>query len=111
MVKTYFYTNELTTTLPNAFVYSKNPRFIEVIHCRAKYKDYLVGDIKMHSTFIQRDGYMDNFVMFINTILTKYKKYEYTGTKSTFTLNFTDMNGNDVSDDIDEFVLEMLLIY
>ncbi len=108
-MKTYFVTNTLNTTLPAAFVYSTNPKFIHVQHCRAIFKDYLVGDIEMHASFIQRDGYCDNFVCFTNTQLTKYKKYQITGSKPSFIVWFTDMNGKHVN--VQNFKLELMLEY
>ena len=109
MTKTYFYTNTLETTLPDEFINSKNQKFIHVIHCRCKYNDYLVGDIKLHASFIQRHDYMDSFVCFTNTILTKYKKDEVTRPKSTFTIWFSDMDGNTVG--VQNFILELMLEY
>ncbi len=109
VTKTYFYTNTMTTKLPDAFVFSRNPRFIHVLHCRCIYGDHLVGDIEMHTNFIQRDDYFDAFCIYTNTILTKYKKYEYCGSKQTFDIWFTDMDGQPV--DVSKFKLELLLEY
>ncbi len=107
--KTYFYTNTLETTLPNEFIYSRNPKYIQVIHCRCIFNEYMVGDIELHTNLIQRNDYFDGFVCFTNTVLTKYKKYEFTGTKPTFKVWFTDMEGNSV--DVQRFKLELLLVY
>ena len=109
MVKTYFYTNTLETKLPDEFITSANKKFIHVIHCRCIYSNYLVGDIKLHASFIQRHDYMDSFVCFTNTILTKYKKYEVTRPKPTFKIWFSDMEGNTV--EVQNFVLELMLEY
>lgn len=107
--KTYFITNTLETKFPDEFIYSRNPKYIQVIHCRCIYNDYMVGDVELHTNFIQRNDYFDGFVCYTNTILTKYKKYEYTGTKPNFKIWFTDMDGNEVS--VQNFKLDLLLIY
>lgn len=107
--KTYFITNALDSVFPSEFVYSTNPKFIHVQHCRAIFKDYLVGDIELHASFVQRNAYADSFICFTNTQLTKYKKYEYMSTKPTFKLWFTDMNNKPVN--VSNFKLEMMLEY
>ena len=109
MVKTYFYTNTLETKLPDEFIASKNPKFIHVIHCRCIFNDYLVGDVELHASFIQRNDYFDGFVCYTNTILTKYKKYEVTRPRPTFKVWFTDMDGKPV--DVQRFKLELMLEY
>jgi len=58
----------------------------------------LVGDMQLHASSIQRDGYMDDFVCFTNTVLTKYKKYAFSGNRPDFRVWFTDMNGDPVTD-------------
>ncbi len=108
-MKSYFYTSSLETKLPHEFVYSENPKYIIVIHCRAIYADSMVGDIKMHASFIERNRYDNGFCIFTNTILTKYKKYEIKRRDPSFTLNFTDMNGQSI--DPQSFTLELLLVY
>ncbi len=109
MVKTYFYTNTTETKFPDEFIYSRNNKYIHVLHCRCVYNDYMVGDIELHCGFIQRNDYFDGFCCYTNTILTKYKKYEYSGTKPTFKVWFTDMDGNTV--DVSKFKLELMLEY
>ncbi len=109
MVKTYFITDSLYNSFPVEFTCSREPKFIHIQHCRAVFKDYLVGDIELHASFIQRNGYCDNFVCFTNFTMTKYKKYEYTGTRPDFRIWFTDMNGNPVT--VQNFKLEMMLEY
>lgn len=89
--KTYFYISGSGNSpskvyerkFPHQFITSNNPKFIHVIHCRCLFANSLVGD-GMHCNFIERDNYLDSFVCFTNTILTKYKKYEITRPKDTF---------------------------
>ena len=69
----------------------------------------MVGDIMLHCSFIERDNYLDSFVCFTNTILTKYKKYEITQPKDTFKVWFTDLMGNLI--DVQQFVLELMIEY
>ena len=109
--KTYLHTNTFTTRFPIDFLQSKNEKIIQVKNCRALYNGKLVGDIMLHASFIQRDGYLDNFVCFTNTgDSQKYiAKYNYIGTHPDFNVWFTDMNGNIIN--VDSFVLSLLLIY
>ncbi len=107
--KTYFYTDSLTTKLPDEFIYSRNPKSIQVIHCRCIFNEYLVGDMELHASFIQRNAYFDSFVCYTNTVLTKYKKYEYSGSQPNFTVWFTNMDGTKVTPT--NFKLELLLTY
>ena len=109
--KTYFHTNTLTSRFPIDFLQSKNDKYIEIKWCRALYNSKLVGDVMVHASFVQRDGYLDNFICFTNTgDSQKYiSKYQYIGTKPEFTVWFTDMKGNKI--DVDAFVLSLLLIY
>ena len=109
--KTYLHTNKETTKFPIDFVQSKREKFIEVKWCRALYNNKLVGDIMVHASFVQRDGYLDNFICFTNIGESqKYiAKYNYIGTNPTFKIWFTDMKGNEVK--VDAFVLSLLLIY
>lgn len=67
----------------------------------------MVGDVELHANFIERDNYLDSFVCFTNTILTKYKKYEVTKPKDSFKIWFTDLMGNLI--DVQQFVLELML--
>jgi len=108
-VKTYFYVTTSTTQWPMTFNTSLRPKFIHVIHCRAVYQDYMVGDLQLHASFIQRDGFMDDFVCFTNTVLTKYKKYAFNGNRPDFRVWFTDMNGDPIA--AVTFVLELMLEY
>ena len=109
--KTYLHTNTLETKFPIDFIQSRKEKYIEVKWCRALYNDKLVGDIMVHADFVQRDGYLDNFICFTNTGESqKYiAKYNYIGTNQTFKVWFTDMKGNKI--DVDAFVLSLLLIY
>ena len=117
VVKTYYYvqgaglspTKYYERKFPHQFIISRNPKFIHVIHCRCLFSDSIVGDIMLHCSFIERDNYLDSFVCFTNTILTKYKKYEVTKPKDTFKIWFTDLNGNLIN--VQQFVLELMLEY
>lgn len=109
--KTYLHTNTLKTKFPIDFRQSRNEKFIQVKWCKALYNGKLVGDIMVHADFIQRDGYLDNFICFTNTGESqKYiAKYNYIGTNPEFNIWFTDMQGNYIN--VDSFVLSLLLIY
>ena len=96
--KTYFHTNTLTSRFPIDFLQSKNDKYIEIKWCRALYNSKLVGDVMVHASFVQRDGYLDNFICFTNT-----------GDSQKYISKFTDMKGNKI--DVDAFVLSLLLIY
>ena len=110
--KTYFWVNQYENTFPPEFIASKNPKFIVVEECKAKYKDALVGDVILHADFILRDHYLDYACCFINEEANRdTAKYEYNSYKPTFKLWFTDLLGNNVNENIDAFVLRMLLIY
>ena len=109
-MKTYFYTNTLETCLPRDFLASKNEKFIHVIGCKVIYKESLVGDLMVHGDFITQQPYMDSFVCFANTYLPNYKTYDYSRCRRpSFKVWFTGMNGNDVTDLVDNFLLELML--
>lgn len=109
--KTYFHINEMESKFPIDFAQSKKDKYIQVKWCKAIYEGELVGDIMVHASFVQRDGYLDNFICFTNTGESqKYiAKYQYVGTNQNFKIWFTDMKGNNVN--VDSFVLSLLLIY
>lgn len=109
--KTYLHTQQLTTKFPLDFIQSKKNKYIQVKWCKALYNGKLVGDVMVHADFVQRDGYLDNFICFTNTGESqKYiAKYNYVGTKPEFNIWFTDMTGNKIN--VDSFVLSLLLIY
>jgi hypothetical protein len=109
--KTYFVTDQLVNKFPIEFTSSKNRKYIVVQHCRCIYNEYLTGDIQVHADFIQRNHYLDYFACFTNTIMTKYKKFEFIGSQPGFTIWFTNMSGEDMTDRVSNFVLELLLIY
>lgn len=94
---------------PRQFITSTNLKYIHVIHCRCLFSNSMVGDIMLHSNFFERNNYLDSFVCFTNTILTKYKKYEVSHPKDSFKIWFTDLNGNLI--DVQQFVLELMLEY
>ncbi len=109
MVKTYFIVDKYENQFPWQFTATLKPKFIHVQHCRCIYKDSLVGDVQLHASFVLRDAYLNGFVCYTNTILTKYKKYEYTSSISNFNVWFTDMDGKPI--DVQNFTLEMMLEY
>ena len=109
--KTYFHIDKTESKFPIDFAQSKKDKFIQVKWCKAIYEGELVGDIMVHASFVQRDGYLDNFICFTNTGESqKYiAKYKYVGSNQNFRIWFTDMKGNPVN--VDSFVLSLLLIY
>lgn len=117
ITKTYFYVQGAGNSpskyyerkFPHEFMFSKNSKFIHVIHCRCLFSNAMVGDVMLHASFIERDNYLDSFICFTNTMLTKYKKYEVTKPKDTFKIWFTDLMGNLIN--VQQFVLELMLEY
>ena len=102
-----------TFRFPEAFINSKNKRWVEIHHCKAALKGTAVEDLVLHSDIIQRDAYLDHAVMNINETRTKYKKYEYTQQKTYFNLWFTAISApeTEIAADNIEFMIEMMLIY
>ena len=102
-----------TFRFPEAFVNSKNPRWVEIHHCKCAFNGIAAADIILHSDIIQRDPYLDCAVMNVNETRTKYKKYQYTQQKQYFTIWFTLLAHPDqaVDDDDIDFLCEMMLIY
>ena len=98
---------------PEAFINSKNKRWVEIHHCKVLYDDANVGDLVLHSDIVQRDPYLDHTIMNVNETRTKYKKYEYTQQKQYFTIWFTSFAHPDlqVLDRNLTFLCEMMLIY
>jgi hypothetical protein len=111
VTKTYLNTNTLETNFPNDFLSSTNAKFITVMNCRCIYLDYIVADVQLHADFIERDQYIDSFCIFVNTIMTKYKKYQVLRPRRTFKIWFTDMQGHDITHLISAFVLELMLTF
>lgn len=110
--KTYFWVNQFENTFPPEFIASKNKKWIVVEECKAQYKGSLVGDVILHADFVIRDHYMDYACCFINEEANRdTAKYEYTSSRQTFRLWFSDLKGNSVDADIDAFALRLLLIY
>ena len=98
---------------PEAFINSKNKRWVEIHHCKVLYTDKTVGDLVLHSDIVQRDPYLDHTIMNVNETRTKYKKYEYTRQEKYFTIWFTSFAHPDTAIDADKitFLCEMMLIY
>lgn len=110
ITKTYFHTQSKEFTLPFEFVSSRNKKYIVVQYVGAIVKQFLVGDLMVHSDIVQRDGYCDDFIMLANKRQTKYRKYEYLGnSKRDFKIWFTDLYGNSIEPEA--FVMSCLLIY
>ena len=107
--KTYFITSTTDNQFPPEFVISKNPKYIVVISCKAVYKDYMPGDIKVHASFIHRDHYDDYFCCMANYNNGYVKKYEYLSETQNFKIWFKNMNDKELK--LDSFLLELLLIY
>ena len=111
-MKTYLWTNTYETQFPQDFLASKNKKFIVVEQCKASYKHVLVGDVILHANFIQRDHYMNYACCFVNEEPNRETaKYEIYSFQPSFKVWFSDMAGNDVSNDVDNFALRLLLIY
>lgn len=111
VTKTYFYSSEKHNKFPCEFIQSKNPKIIKVISCKLIYNKYLVGDVKVHASFIERDHYDDYFCVMANDPVSYVKKYDYTSLKQDFEIWFTDMEGVKIDPDKVSFILELLLVY
>ena len=111
ITKTYFYTSQKDNRFPPEFIQSKNPRIIKVISCKLNYLGFLVGDVKVHASFIERDHFDDYFCTMANSTNNYVKKYDYTSLKQDFEIWFTDMEGVKIDPEKISFILELLLIY
>ena len=102
-----------TYKFPDAFINSKNPRWIEVHHCKVVVNGGATQDIILHSDVVQRDAYLDHAIMNVNETRTKYKKYEYTQQEHYFHIWFTSFARPDtaINDANVSFMVEMMLIY
>ena len=102
-----------TFRFPEAFINSKNKRWVEIHHCKATLTGTAVQDLVLHSDIIQRDPYLDHAVMNIKETRTKYKKYEYTQQKTYFTIWFTCIGApeTEIAANQIDFMIEMMLIY
>ena len=115
ITKTYFYTSQKENRFPPEFIQSKNPRIIKVISCKLNYLGFLVGDVKVHASFIERDHYTHTvcvtyyFCIMANSTNNYAKKYDYKSLRQDFKIWFTDLKNNIIEPD--SFLLEMLLIY
>ncbi|KAK8860467.1 hypothetical protein M9Y10_012132 [Tritrichomonas musculus] len=108
--KRYFHTQNTEFRLPLEFVSSKNKKYIVVQYVGAIVKDFIVGDLMVHSDLVQIDNYCDSFIMLANKRQTKYRKYEFFSTsKRDYKIWFTDLYGNKIEPSA--FVLSCLLIY
>ena len=84
ITKTYFYTSQKENRFPPEFIQSKNPRIIKVISCKLNYLGFLVGDVKVHASFIERDHYDDYFCIMANSTNNYVKKYGCSHTRWYF---------------------------
>lgn len=109
VTKTYFYTSSYKNKFPNEFIQSKNPRYIKVLGCKVEYKNYLVGDVKVHGSFIERDHYDDYFCTMANAEYENHKTYDYLTHRQDFNIWFTNLKNEVIEPDA--FLLELLLIY
>ncbi|KAK8864096.1 hypothetical protein M9Y10_004705 [Tritrichomonas musculus] len=110
ITKRYFHTQNTEFRLPLEFVSSKNKKYIVVQYVGAIVKDFIVGDLMVHSDLVQIDNYCDSFIMLANKRQTKYRKYEFFSTsKRDYKIWFTDLYGNKIEPSA--FVLSCLLIY
>ena len=102
-----------TFRFPDAFINSKNPRWVEIHHCKCTFNGVAATDLILHTDIIARDPYLDHAVMNVNETRTKYKKYEYTRQEHYFTIWFTRFGNPDqpVNDNQINFLCEMMLIY
>lgn len=113
VTETYFYVtqkdNDDPYRFPSEFIQSKNPRYVKVLGCRLVYKEYLVGDVKVHASFIEKDHYDDYFCTMANNLYDNPKVYEYTSQRQDFNVWFTNLKNEEIKPD--SFMLELLLIY
>ena len=102
-----------TYKFPDAFINSKNPRWVEIHHCKAVINGLASDDIILHSDIVQRDAYLDHAIMNVNETRTKYKKYEYTQQEHYFHIWFTSFAEPNIAitDANISFMCEMMLIY
>ena len=103
-----------TFRFPEAFINSKNRRWVEIHHCKVIYSGAAdLQDIILHSDIVQRDAYLDHSIMNVNETRTKYKKYEYTQQKQHFTIWFTSFAKptTEIKPEEVTFMCEMMLIY
>lgn len=102
-----------TYRFPDEFISSRNPRWIEVHHCKAIYDGHMYADMILHSDIIKRDAYLDRSVMVVNETRTKYKKYAFTTHDTEFTIWFTNFTSPKTAIEKEKlrFMVELMLIY
>ena len=116
VVKTYFITNTLESTLPPEFVAARGKKYIVVRECVATIGDegYMPYDLALHADFIYRDNYLDSFVGFCNVLDngSKPPKYLYPENgRKNFKVWFSGMDMKPITNLPIDFVLKLLLIY
>ena len=110
ITKTYYWTDKAKNEFPPDFIASKNKRYIIVEQVKALYNNTLIGDIIMHTDFIERDHYLNYACCFVNEQPNKdTAKYEYKGYRKDFNIWFTDMMQQIIKPET--FTLRLLLIY
>ena len=111
MTSSYFATSTAENKYPPEFLASKNPRYVKVIQCKAKYNGYLVGDIMVHASFIEFDHFLDHFCVFTNENRLEPKVYRITTVNPSFRIWFTTIDGKKIEPEDMPFVLELEFIY
>lgn len=94
--KRYYHTQDTNFTLPLEFVSSRNKKYIVVQYVAVVVRDFLVGDLMVHSDIVQQDGYCNCFIMLANKRQTKYRKYEFLGQNRNHKIWLTDLYGKEV---------------
>ncbi|WP_295163635.1 hypothetical protein [uncultured Brachyspira sp.] len=109
MPKVYFHTQDKEFKLPIEFISSRNKKYIVVQYVGAIVKEFLVGDLMVHSDIVQQYSYCDHFIMLANRRQTKYRKYEFLNHEQNHKIWFTDLYGNKIEPSA--FIFSCLLIY
>jgi hypothetical protein len=102
--------NEYEIKLPEYFTSSiRLEKYIVVRNCKALFNKELVGDLKVHSTIVQKNPYDDYFVCFANELMVKSKKYFWNSGSKYIRIWFTDMKNQPIT--VNDFLLDLLLVY
>ena len=89
--KTYLIADSLETPLPIEFINSTNKKYIEIqnVNFYDMKRKYCPTDVFMHVNFIHERPYLDNLVVPVNTMQTKYKTYQFKGNEDSIQVWFT----------------------
>jgi hypothetical protein len=102
--------DEYEIKIPEFFTNSARlEKYIVVRGCKALVGDGLVGDLKVHSTLVQKNPFDDYFICFANELMVKSKKYFWNSGNKTIKIWFTDMKNQIVQ--VTDFSLDLLLVY